>query len=374
MTPATATVTTTAAAYVAAYGLPGTRREAPAEPLPDLDWKALVRRVEHERIPGLLLLAIEDRRFPATPRQWDEIARHHLQSMRSALTLERLLLDVVAAFEAAGVDYRVLKGSAYAHLDYPDPALRSFGDIDLLVPTSQYDEAVAALGSVGAWRRVPELRPGFDRRFGKGGSFITPTGLEIDLHRLFTSGPIGLATNPDDLFTDHASFVVGDRQLLALSREPRFLHACFHAVLGSPSATPRLASLRDVAQMLLHPALDSERVKAVCAAWQAQAVVSAAIRATWETLELADILPLTVWASGYEPDRHAQANLRLYEPGVPFAAQAAAGVSVIRGLRPKAAYVRALALPGRPYRLRALRALRRLVVKSRRARRPRGGA
>ena len=372
MTPATATSTAPFAAYVAAHGLPGTRLEAPAEPLPDDQWNALVRRVSHERIPGLLLLAIEEQRFPATGRQWDQAAWGHLQSMRSALALERLLLQVVDAFEAAGIDHRVLKGSAHAHLDYPDPALRSFGDIDVLVPTAQYDGAVTALGSVGAWRRVPELRPGFDRRFGKGGSFVTPEGLEIDLHRLFTSGPIGLAMNPDDLFVDRDSFEIGRRPLPALSRELRFLHACFHAVLGSPTRSPRLASLRDVAQILLHPALDSERVTSVCTAWHAQAVVSAAVRATWETFQLADILPLTVWAYGYEPDRQAEANLRLYEPGVPFSAQAAAGISVIRGVRPKAAYLRALALPGRPYRRRALRSLRRLVRRSRRPAAPDG--
>ena len=34
---------------------------------------------------------------------------------------------------ARGIRSRVLKGPAVAHLDYPDPALRAFGDVDLLV-------------------------------------------------------------------------------------------------------------------------------------------------------------------------------------------------------------------------------------------------
>ena len=53
--------------------------------------------------------------------------------MQSCVQLERVLLETVAELDALGAEFRVLKGTAVAHLDYPDPSWRGFGDIDLLV-------------------------------------------------------------------------------------------------------------------------------------------------------------------------------------------------------------------------------------------------
>ena len=101
------------------------------------------------------------------------------------------MLRTVQRLDSVGIPVRVLKGTASSHLDYPDPALRTYGDVDLLVPGDHYEQAVRLLVSDGAHRRYPEPRTGFDRRFGKGCSLRTPDGLEVDLHRTFTMGPYG---------------------------------------------------------------------------------------------------------------------------------------------------------------------------------------
>ena len=73
--------------------------------------------------------------------------------MTRALVLEDLLLEVVEMLAAAGIEIRCIKGPAVAHLDYPAPELRSFGDIDLLVRSEHFDDAAQP----GASRAVPAL-------------------------------------------------------------------------------------------------------------------------------------------------------------------------------------------------------------------------
>ena len=103
-------------------------------------------------------------------------------------------------FDSEKLDFRVLKGSAVAHIDFPDPGLRSFGDVDMLVRAGDFGRAVGVLETMGGRRRVPELRPGFDRRFGKGAVIKLPSDLEIDLHRTFVAGALGMTIDLDSLF------------------------------------------------------------------------------------------------------------------------------------------------------------------------------
>ena len=51
----------------------------------------------------------------------------------------------IAGLNAAGIEFRVLKGCATAHLDYPDPSLRLTSDVDLLVRQGQLGAATEVL-------------------------------------------------------------------------------------------------------------------------------------------------------------------------------------------------------------------------------------
>jgi hypothetical protein len=57
--------------------------------------------------------------------------------------------DVLQAFRAKGIDSMVLKGSTFADRLYPDPALRPFTDIDVIVPKAQLPGAREALKQAG---------------------------------------------------------------------------------------------------------------------------------------------------------------------------------------------------------------------------------
>src|SRR5262249_16920252 len=57
--------------------------------------------------------------------------------------------QALRALRDASIDTLVLKGAAVASLYYPDHGLRPMGDVDVLVPTSQRQAAMTALGKAG---------------------------------------------------------------------------------------------------------------------------------------------------------------------------------------------------------------------------------
>jgi len=61
----------------------------------------------------------------------------------------RILLEINALFEAAGIRPLVLKGLALAHQYYPDPALRPISDIDLLLNQADVLPALDLLAGAG---------------------------------------------------------------------------------------------------------------------------------------------------------------------------------------------------------------------------------
>lgn len=153
MTTTRSTGASETAIAIAGYGLPGSAARFPTEPLADEHWSRLLREVEHQRIPGFLAAAISDGHFAATPSQEQQSREQHVTSVPLVLLLEGLLLQVADSLERSGTPYRVLKGSARAHLAYPDPSLRFYGDVDLLVRPEDFDRVVAEVAALGGRRR-----------------------------------------------------------------------------------------------------------------------------------------------------------------------------------------------------------------------------
>ena len=329
---------------LAAYGVRGASVSLPSAPLPPAEWRALLHSHAGARLTWPLAQAIADGALPATEAQAGEANLAHHRSLMLDLLLERELLAVTPLLEDAGLTFLVLKGPAVARLDYPDPAMRSFGDIDLLVPAEQIDELLHVLESQGGRRRFPEPRPGYDRRFGKGASVTMPGGHELDVHRTLAPGPYGFTIDLPALFRTAVPFDLGQTTLTALGPTERFLHACLHAILGS--APPKPAALRDVGH-LLGTDLEPDVVTATVAAWGASAPVALAIRTAVAELALELPSELVSWAAAVEPGARDRRWLAAYDGRRSSAAQAIEAVRTIDGPRERAAYLRSIVLPRR---------------------------
>lgn len=357
---------------VAASGLAGAAGDWPPEPLADDAWSLLMHDVRSGAITGLLADVVDQGLLPVTENQRAEVGQVHTAHLHTCLLLEEHLLATVDLLAGAGVEVRVLKGPAVAHLDYHDPSQRTFGDIDLLVRSHDYDAAVRALVDSGGARRYREVRPGFDRRFGKGACVVAPSGFETDLHRTLVMGPFGLWLDLEAVWSSAQPFRLGGRDLLALGVEGRFLSACYHAALGD--SVPRLGQLRDVAQLLRGAPVpvDVERARAMAGASRGEAVVARAVSLTWDALGLAEDATAR-WARGYRQDWIEARAMRTYlDRNLGYAARSMMALIAVPGWRAKAAFVRALAFPSPSYgagrhRTRArrwrtaIRELRRLI-------------
>ena len=329
---------------LAGYGIAG-------NPLPDAApenhvFRQMLRTAEDERLLGALAESVAAGAFPLEQDQIDVLSEHHADWLTHALRIERLLVHVSDAFETAGIDFRVLKGVALAHLVYPDPSWRVYADLDLLVRSDQFDAAVrVASTELGGVQEIPELRPGFDSEFGKE-ALVRVGRIELDLHRTFVTGPFGLTIDLDELWRDATSFVVGESKVLALGPTGLFMHACYNTALGD--LPMRRGSVRDLLVCCAHLDTNMDAVAATAGAWRATAVVQRAAELVIDSVDLAADHPLRELARLSVPRREAWLLRSYLTPSRSYSRQLAS-LAVISGVRPRLRYVRALVAPSGEY-------------------------
>jgi hypothetical protein len=335
-------------AVVAAQGLPGAATLGP-RPLDPEAFESLVTAVRDHRIGGLLVAAIESGHVAATDAQHQVAVRAHEDQLAADLLLERLLASASHRLATAAIEHRALKGPAVARVAYDDVSLRSFGDIDVLVDEQRFTDAIAVLTAGGARVRQGEPRPGFVARFGKGVCVVGDDGLELDVHRTLAEGPFGQATRPEEILADAPlPIVLGGTTVPAPACGWLFVHACYHVALGSIAL--RWSSLRDVAALCGRSELDTGWVVDTARRWHGRAVVATALELTAQHLPAPIDSDLMTWAEQYRPDSFERRALHVYRSAErSYAAQVAAGLFAVRGVRSRAAYVRALLLPHRSY-------------------------
>jgi hypothetical protein len=331
---------------VAAQGLPGTEGREPVEVRREA-WPALLAALARQRLTGLAAAAVRAGTLVLGDREQAELSARHQQAMAAVLMLEHLLLTVTEAMGAGGVQAVVLKGAALAHCFYPHPSWRSYGDLDLLVPTPQWRAACAVLAGLGFRRRIPEPRPGFDERFGKGAAHEDARGIQVDLHRTLALGPFGLWIDTEELLEGVTGFPFRGASLHRLDDTLSLVHACLHAALGHPE--PLLLPLRDVLQVAWSGRVDWDELGRRARRWRLRGPVARALQVASRTLD-AD-LPAEAAALLSERltlvERRALAAYTTERAG--RGGTALATLWAIPGVRARAAYVRALLFPARPF-------------------------
>jgi hypothetical protein len=367
-----------AAGPFAALGLAAASTATSPAGLEADEWDALLARLTDEHLAGIVLDGADRGLVSLRDDQHEALLAVHEAAMVATLRLESFLLVVRNLLGERGLDMRVLKGPSCAHLDYEQPELRAFTDIDVLVRGEQFDAVAACLSAAGMQRRFDEPRPGFTARFGKGVCFTGANGLELDVHRALTAGPFGLG-DASALWRRSDSFVLAGSSVECLAREERAVAAAVHACLGSTA--PRLVPLRDVAQILSQE-VDIDRVISVSDELGVRSVLARAILLARATLALDAPLAGEAWALGYRPTRRERQLLHAYiTDDRSYAGQMLAGARAVKGLGARVEYVRALALPNRDYLddrehrygTRARRAARLITGRSRGAQRRQDG-
>jgi hypothetical protein len=316
--------------------------------VPADEWPGALDAITAHRVAGHAVRAVVEGSLLLTTEQREQLLDRHEQQLALDLRVEAMLLDCSEVLERVGVPTRLLKGPSVAHRFYADPALRSFGDGDVLVRGADMERAIAALSREGFVRRFGAPRRFFDRRYVKAVTLIRADGLELDLHRSIAEGPFGVLIDADEVFaaaTEHVS--IGGRSLACLPSELALVHACVHAALGD--VHPRPVALRDIVQMLHHGVREEAAID-YFERFQSGIVAQRAIHLVDRALGVELTGPLAGWARSFFPRQIDEARLRAYARAEKrYVAQAASTFWALPSLRQRVGFAAALAFPTREY-------------------------
>lgn len=350
-------------ALAAAHGL--TRREPVT--LTDDDVMALIETADEARVLGLVTAAAHDGEFQVSEWALEQISERNAKALHQCLLAEEAAVLATEALARRDVPCRVLKGIAIAHLDEADPALRHFGDADLLVPRGSWPTAVAVLEASGFRRDEPPVRGWWEQRYGKGTMLLAPNGAELDLHLAFVGGWFGAAAELASIWHEGSEpFTLAGVTMHAVTRPVRLVHAAYHAVLGRGSG---VRALRDIAVLATSGPETWASARSLARQWQGEVVLAEGVRRAWNTLGLDPALPAAQWAHEIRPTAIEERHLAAYrrEAGSEWSGE---GLTALPAMpwRERVAYLAGLALPSRAslrHRNRTVpQHLRRLVRRS----------
>jgi Uncharacterised nucleotidyltransferase len=214
-----------------------------------VDWDALVEAAEFHSLGPILYCTLDSVCPELVP---ENIARQLRSSYRDSakrhLIFTVKLLALLDAFESEGIAVVVLKGPALAESLYPDPALRSCSDLDLMVRKQDVPDALGVLTREGYkldahLARIPLhtlLR--FHSELLLRQERTAPVDLQWD---------IGLADSPfrfdtEILWRSLSPLRIAEREVSSLSPESLMLFLCVH---GARHLWSRLQWLGDVARL-----------------------------------------------------------------------------------------------------------------------------
>jgi hypothetical protein len=207
------------------------------------------------RVVGACVLALEEERLALR----DEDARllrdsHAVAALSTALARRELPAAAAAIERATSAPAIVLKGPAISDRLYPDPALRPFNDLDLLVDREALDDAKGALSAIGYEERI-EYRPGFGTTHGHTTDMVRAVGrrsVHIEAHWRVSDDRLGESIS-------HASLSARAEEVPEISGAvfpalPDQLLVCALHLMSHREK--RLAWLEDIRR--LHLAMDAE--------------------------------------------------------------------------------------------------------------------
>src|SRR3954447_6264800 len=164
--------------------------------------------VDH-RVIGACVQALEEERLGLA----DEHARslqdaHAVAALSTALAARELPAVATAVEEAISAPAIVLKGPAISDRLYPDPGLRPYNDLDLIVDRESLPDARRALSAIGYEGRG-QHRPGFEVTHGHTIDMVRPVGrksVHVEVHWRVSDDRIGEAIS-------HASLSEGAEEV-----------------------------------------------------------------------------------------------------------------------------------------------------------------
>ncbi len=144
----------------------------------------------------------------------------------------RVLIDILAKYQTAGIRVMVLKGAALSHLLYPEPGLRPMRDLDLLVSPADLLRAQRTLTELGFDAPLTVAGQNPDHRHltcatRQVEGFLV--GVEVH-HNLFERGASPILMGIGELTSAPLSFSLDGMTAQTLGYEDTIWYLCQHLV------------------------------------------------------------------------------------------------------------------------------------------------
>lgn len=235
--------------------------------------------------------------------------RRRLEGSRNTTVLRHLkavgdLRYLDRTFDDAGIPWLLVKGPTLAVPVHGAAELRSYGDLDPIVPAEHLAAALQALEAAGS--QITDRNWTLINRELKGEVHLTlPSGTALDLHwhLLNNRGPRSTFQVPmRELFQRARVVDVDGAQVPTPSAADTFVYLALHAML---SGGHRLVWLKDLERLLAQEAAATHDILQVAQRWRALLVVRSAIERFAPTLglppqgrELLSVLPpMRTWST-----------------------------------------------------------------------------
>lgn len=264
---------------------------------PAIDWRWLLERAQAHKVAALLAARVEECGLlslvdPDTQPQLGEARRHAAEKNDAA---QGTLKEIAELLARARVPFVLVKGLALTERVYRAADLRSFEDLDLLVPAAAMAPAEVAVRSLGyRLGQVRQLLGGeprdaarsaaetVTRRFYERYHYELPfvpaardPRLPIDVHwRLAPASH--LSATEEELWKQTEATVLAGTPVRTLNRAATLIHLAVHAVTCSLAGF-KLLPLCDVAWALHRFGDEYDGAWDLACAWRAEAQLAAVL-------------------------------------------------------------------------------------------------
>jgi hypothetical protein len=220
------------------------------QPLPDLDWAALLDLASQHGVLPLLYqyLSHSSDHQPPEPLFTRLKSTYQINAYRN-LRLGAKLLWLLDLLAGQGIPALAIKGPALAVQAYGDLSLRQFADLDLLVHPGDLSSASTLLMENGCTFAPVSLiadpqssHPGRAERH----VVFTHQGDSLELHWKFSHHRLGSPLAEAEFWQSPAEIVLLDRPLLTFAPETALWAACLH---GSIHVWTQLKWIADLAHL-----------------------------------------------------------------------------------------------------------------------------
>ncbi len=227
--------------------------------LASADWERLLVLAEKHGVNGHLASRLRDLEVTKIPSEVRQtlIERQRAQNLFT-LRLTAELFRILESFTSEGIGALVAKGPVLAMQAYGDPAMRSYGDLDLLVRQRDIRRATELMSAAGYTPTVPLGAIDAGKIPGQYLFSKPDSKLIVELHNDRTLRYFPRRLPLEDFFARQVRVPLDGREASALSVEDELVLICIH---GTKHFWERLMWIADVAALISRQTdIDWERV------------------------------------------------------------------------------------------------------------------